>query len=104
MEKQVEWTLSNGAKATYTVVELCNEVIQSVTVEGIGHVAPYIDILSVPRVIDGTTIVASIGDKIGITEETYNRIKEAANEVLPKWKEGDDASYPRSVPMVGSCY
>lgn len=107
MERQVEWTLSNGAKATYTIVVLSNEIIQNMAVEGVGYIAANVEKLAVPQVIKNTTIVASIGDEIGITEETYNRIMEAIAEVAPKWlteQDNDDDDYFKQAPSVGSCY
>lgn len=38
MKKQIEWTLGNGAKATYTVAEQSNEIIQSMNVSGFGSI------------------------------------------------------------------
>lgn len=102
MKKQIEWTLANGKKATYSVelqltreinldgdksVVPCCEINRSLTVEDIGFVSAEIKSIP-PKQVGSITAVAAIGGKVGVGKEIYDRIMAAISEVeaSPEWR------------------
>lgn len=96
MKKQIEWTLGNGAKATYTIeivreqvldadgVKItvpCCEIRDSFDISGMGYISSSLDKLPRPRMIGTKQIVASVGQKVGIDQQTYDAITAARKEV-----------------------
>lgn len=102
MKKQIEWTLGNGKKATYSVelqltreinldgdksIIPCCEINHSLTVENMGFISA--EIKSIPaRQVGNTTAVAAIGGKVGISQAIYDQIMAtiAEMEAIPEWR------------------
>ena len=101
MKKQIEWTLGNGSKATFSVelqlekeinldgdksIVPCCEYHERLEIPGMGFMFTEIKKIE-PKTVNGKTIVAAIGGKVGITEDIYSQITAAINEVksAPEW-------------------
>ena len=103
MEQKVEWLTATGQKVTVVVelqlereinldgdksiVPCCKKAIKA-TVEGMGEVGSYMDILPKPITrTDGVKIVATIG-KLGLTADHYSEVQKAIDiiESTDEWK------------------
>lgn len=102
MKKQVTWTLGSGKEATYTIELIlskeinldgdkstvsCCEINATFDIPGAGFI-PGDMIIEKQMTINGTTIAALAGNKVGLRPEVYAAIKAAKAEIeaAPEWQ------------------